>query len=292
MSELAVITGTTHGIGRVTARELARAGRTVVMLCRDLKAGEAVRYGLLRETPAARVELVRCDLASLASVRAAAALVRRDYPRLGLLINNAGMVSTRRRTSADGFELTFATNHLGPFLLTALLSEHLDRAARIVTVASRIHYRGRLDLASITDTGARYRPTAAYAQSKLANVMHTFALARRLAGTGITVNCLHPGVVATHLLPRWLRTIKPLMTRVMFDAERGARTTLYLALEPRVAALTGQYFDEYQQPRAASPLASDFGLQELLWKASVAWTNAPMGQDAPSYTDRKVRHAG
>ena len=275
MSELAVITGTTHGIGRVASRELARAGKTVVMLCRDLTAAGAVRAEIVRQAPRARVEVVRCDLASLASVRDAAAAIRRDYPRVGLLVNNAGMVSTRHRTSVDGFELTFATNHLGPFLLTALLSDHLDKAARIVTVASRIHYRGRLDLAAVTNTRVRYQATAAYARSKLANVMHTFALARRMAGTGISVNCLHPGVVATNLLPRWLRVIKPLITRVVFDAERGARTTVYLALDQSVAGITGRYFDEYQLPRAASPLANDVELQESLWNMSAVWTGAP-----------------
>ncbi|HXY96354.1 MAG TPA: SDR family oxidoreductase [Steroidobacteraceae bacterium] len=275
MSELAVITGTTHGIGRVTSRELARAGKTVVMLCRDLRAAGAVRDEVRRHAPRARLEVVQCDLASLDSVRAAAARVRRDYPPLGLLVNNAGMVSTRRRTSVDGFELTFATNHLGPFLLTALLSDHLDPAARIVMVASRIHYRGRLDLDTVTNAHVRYGATAAYAQSKLANVMHTFALARRLAGTGISVNCLHPGVVRTNLLPRWLRLIKPLITRVMFDAERGARTSLYLALDQSVAGITGRYFDEYQVARDAAPLANDVALQESLWKLSAEWTGAP-----------------
>jgi NAD(P)-dependent dehydrogenase (short-subunit alcohol dehydrogenase family) len=275
VSELAVITGTTHGIGRVTSRELARAGKTVVMLCRDVTAASAVRAEIVRHAPRARVEVVRCDLASLASVREAAAAVRRDYPPLGLLINNAGMVSTRHRTSVDGFELTFATNHLGPFLLTTLLADHLDEAARIVTVASRIHYRGRLDLAAVTNAHARYGATAAYAQSKLANVMHTFALARRMAGTGISVNCLHPGVVATNLLPRWLRVVKPLFTRVVFDAERGARTAVYLALDRSVAGITGRYFDEYQLPRAASPLANDIEVQESLWNMSAAWTGTP-----------------
>jgi NAD(P)-dependent dehydrogenase (short-subunit alcohol dehydrogenase family) len=275
VSELAVITGTTHGIGRVTSRELARAGKTVVMLCRDLTAAGAVRAEIVRHAPRARVEMVRCDLASLASVREAAAAIRRDYPPLGLLINNAGMVSTRHRTSVDGFELTFATNHLGPFLLTALLADHLDKAARIVTVASRIHYRGRLDLAAVTNARARYGATAAYARSKLANVMHTFALARRLTGSDISVNCLHPGVVATNLLPRWLRVVKPLFTQVVFDAERGARTTVYLALDRSVGGITGRYFDEYQLPRSASELANDLELQESLWNMSVVWTGAP-----------------
>jgi len=275
VSELAVITGTTHGIGRVTSRELARAGKSVIMLCRDVRAAGAVRDAILRQVPCARVEVVRCDLASLDSVREAAAAVRRNYPPIGLLVNNAGMVSTRHRTSVDGFELTFATNHLGPFPLTALLSDHLDKAARIVVVASRIHYRGHLDLDAITNARIRRGATAAYARSKLANVMHTFALARRMASVGISVNCLHPGVVATNLLPRWLRIVKPLISRVMFDAERGARTSIYLALDPSVAGITGRYFDEYQLARDASPLANDVELQESLWKMSVQWTAAP-----------------
>lgn len=274
MSEVAVITGSTHGIGRVTCRELARAGKTVVMLCRDVAAANVVRDEIARQVPRARLEVGRCDLASLASVREAAAAVRRDYPPLGLLVNNAGMVSMRRHASVDGFELTFATNHLGPFLLTALLSDHLDESARIVTVASRIHYRGRLDFDSVTSARARYQASVAYAQSKLANVMHTFALARRMSGAGISVNCLHPGVVATNLLPRWLRVVKPLITRVMFDAERGARTSTYLALDPGVAGITGRYFDEYQQPQVAAPLANDLELQESLWRMSALWTGA------------------
>jgi retinol dehydrogenase 12 len=275
VSDLALITGTTHGIGRVTSHELARAGKTVIMLCRDTAAAGQLRDDIVRQTPRATIGVVHCDLASLASVREAAATVRRDYPRLGLLVNNAGMVSTRHRTSIDGFELTFATNYLGPFLLTALLTDHFDEAARIVTVASRVHYRGALDLDAVTDAHTRYRALAAYAQSKLANVMHTFALARRMAGSSVTVNCLHPGVVATNLLPRWLRVIKPLLSRIMFDAERGARTSLYLALDPGVAGVTGRYFDEYQQPRAASAIANDTGLQESLWQKSVMWTGAP-----------------
>jgi retinol dehydrogenase-12 len=275
VSEVAVITGTTHGIGRVTSRELARAGKSVVMLCRDMSAASEVRDEILRHAPGPTVEVVHCDLASLASVREAAARVRRDYPPLGLLINNAGIVSTRRRTSVDGFELTFATNHLGPFLLTALLSDRLDRGARIIVVASRIHYDGRLDLGAVTRPHSRYRATAAYAQSKLANVLHTFALARRMAGTDISVNCLHPGVVATNLLPPWLRVVKPLITRGIFDSERGARTTIHLALEPSLAGVTGRYFDEHQLPRTAAPLANDIGQQESLWKMSAQWTGAP-----------------
>jgi len=271
MSEVAVISGTTHGIGRVTSRELARAGRTVVMLCRDLAAGDAVRAEIVGQVAGAAVHVVHCDLASLASVRACASAVLRQFAPIGLLINNAGMVSSRHRMSVDGYELTFASNHLGPFLLTALLSERLSESARIINVASRVHYRGRLELDRITDPRARYSSMAAYAQSKLANVLHAFALARRYSGTRVCVNCLHPGVVASNLLPAWLRLVKPLITRVMFDCERGARTSLYLALSNEVSGVSGRYFDENQVPQAAAALANDPQLEQSLWQASTRW---------------------
>jgi retinol dehydrogenase-12 len=196
--------------------------------------------------------VVHCDLASLASVRAAAAAVRTGFGPIGLLINNAGMVSSRHRMSVDGYELTFATNHLGPFLLTALLIDHLDESARVINVASRVHYRGRIDFDRISNARAHYSAIAAYAQSKLANVLHSFALARRFAGTRRCANCLHPGVVASNLLPRWLRVVKPLISRVILDCERGARTSIYLALSEQVAGISGRYFDEHQQPQPAA----------------------------------------
>ena len=271
MNDIAVITGTTHGIGRVTSRELARAGRTVVMLCRDVAAARCVRAQIAAQLPRASVHVIHCDLASLATVRASAATLRRDFGRIQLLINNAGIVSATRRLSADGFELTFATNHLGPFLLTALLKDRLTKDARIVNVASKIHHRGRLDLGRITDLRAPYNGMAAYAQSKLANVLHTFALARRLSGTLISVNCLHPGVVATNLLPWWLRAIKPLITRTVFDSERGACTSLYVALSSEVVGQSGRYFDEHQHIQPAAALANDLELQDYLWDMSARW---------------------
>ncbi len=270
---IAVITGTTHGIGRVTARELARAGFAVIMLCRDLDAADAVRREIERAVPDGDVRALGCDLAAFASVRAAAAAVRVEAPRIDLLVNNAGMTSARQRLSVDGFELTFATNHLGPFLLTALLAERMAPGGRIVTVASRAHERATLDLGRVRGTQPHYRAVAAYDRSKLANVLHSFALARRLGG-GVTVNCLHPGVVATNLLPRWLRLVKPLFTPVTFDAERGAKTTLHVALAPELAGCTGRYFDENQRERQASRLACDVPLQESLWAASARWTGA------------------
>jgi NAD(P)-dependent dehydrogenase (short-subunit alcohol dehydrogenase family) len=273
LNSVAVVTGTTHGIGRVTARELAKAGYTVVMLCRNLETAAALRSEIVAQLPRASVHAIQCDLASLSSVRACAEAIRGEFERIALLINNAGIVSTRHRMSADGFELTFATNHLGPFLLTSLLLDRVSEHGRIINVASRVHYRGRLDLAPLTDARAGYSSMAAYAQSKLVNVLFTFALARRLSRTGITANCLHPGVVATNLLPRWLRIVKPLISQVIFDAERGARTTLHLALSDQLAAISGRYFDEHQSVQVAAPLANEVGLQESLWEASERWTS-------------------
>jgi NAD(P)-dependent dehydrogenase (short-subunit alcohol dehydrogenase family) len=267
-----VVTGTTHGIGRVTALELARAERHVVMLCRDTDAAHAVRKEILTQVPDASIEVLRCDLASLASVRECAATVRGGFEAIDILINNAGITSTRHRLSPDGFELTFATNHLGPFLLTELLRDRMAVRGRIINVASRVHYRAaELDLSQVAKP-ARYNGLAAYAQSKLANVLYTLALARRIHGSEVTVNCLHPGVVATHLLPPWLRLIKPLISPGIFDAVRGARATLYLALSPEVVSTSGCYFDENNQVQAPAPLALDVATQERLWEQSLRWT--------------------
>ncbi len=279
MSDIAVITGTTHGIGRVTSRELARAGRTLVMLCRDVRAAGVVRDEIVAAVPGAKIHVIECDLASFASVRRAAENVRGRFGKIALLINNAGMVSMRREITGDGFERTFATNHLGPFLLTSLLLDRMDRPGRIISLASRAHYRGSLDLNQVVNREAPYDARATYAQSKLANVLHTFALARRLADSRITVNCLHPGVVATNLLPRWLRAIKPLISRKVLDVERGAQTTLHLALSDAVAGISGRYFDEDQLEQQASSAANNVLLQEALWQASALWVGA--GGDTP-----------
>lgn len=268
----AVITGTTHGIGTATTRGLGRAGYRVIMLCRNVTAAAGLAADLMRHEPGSQIEVVPCDLADLASVRAAARAVRERCPRIERLINNAGMVSTRHRRSVDGLELTFATNHLGPFLLTRLLLPALSPVARIINVASRVHYRGRLDLDSVEDPRARYSSVAAYSRSKLANVLDTFALARELAGSGITVNCLHPGVVATNLLPAWLNRIRPLFKRRILSAEQGARSTLFLALDPGAGALQGQYLDEYQRVQPAAAAAHDSSLQQQLMARSARWT--------------------
>jgi NAD(P)-dependent dehydrogenase (short-subunit alcohol dehydrogenase family) len=269
---LAVITGTTHGIGTVTSHALARGGYDLAMLCRNAAAATVLAREIMQRAPGSHVEVVRCDLADLSSVRTAAREVLTRHGHIDRLINNAGIVSTRRRFSVDGHELTFATNHLGPFLLTRLLLPALTATARIINVASKVHYRGHMDLDTVDNRRARYSSGAAYSRSKLANVLDSFALARRLAGSGIAVNCLHPGVVATNLLPRWLNLIRPLFRRVILSAEQGARTTLYLALDHQAGTLHGEYLDEYQQVQPAAAAARDPLLQNELVARSARWT--------------------
>jgi NAD(P)-dependent dehydrogenase (short-subunit alcohol dehydrogenase family) len=268
---LAVITGTTHGIGRITALELARAGFRVIMLCRSEPLARDVAAQIRSSLPQARVDVVACDLAHLATIRRAALLLRERFGPIDRLILNAGMASMSNQRTAAGMDLNFAVNHLGHFLLVELLREQMAAGGRIITVGSRAHFRGRLDLDAVANPAERIRATASYARSKLANTLHSLALARQLEGSGVTALCLHPGVVATHLLPRWVQRIQRLIRGQMFDEQRGAQTTLHLALSTDVAACNGLYFDENARPRPPSKLAQDVKSQDELWRRSREW---------------------
>lgn len=270
-----LITGTTHGIGLVTAQAVARAGYTLVMANRNMQRTHLVEDHLRKTTGNQNVSSLSCDLSSLASVRACASEFLAHHQSLDLLINNAGMITAKPQLSTDGIELTFATNHLGPFLLTNLLLESLSAApaARIVSVASNVHRSGKLDLDQLTPA-KRFRWPRSYSRSKLANVMTTLALARRLEATPIAVNCLHPGVVASNIVPadspllRWAGNLK-LVKSFMRTTEQGAATSIYLALSPEVTGITGKYFNEHQQIIEPSTLARDFDAQERLWHKSL-----------------------
>jgi len=274
MDPIAVITGTTHGIGRVTATELARAGCHVVMLCRSQSLANAVAREIRAQLPGAKLDNIYCDLADLSSVRQSALAVRDRYGPLSLLILNAGMAATGRRRTVAGMDLNFAVNHLGHFLLTELLRGHLAPGSRVITVASKAHYRGTLDLNRVCDPGERMHALASYARSKLANVLHSFALARRVTDASVAVNCLHPGVIKSNLLPRWVGWIQRLRLGELFDEVRGAQCTLALALKPEFAAIRGQYFDEYARPQKALALSYDVALQNALWQRSLEWVAA------------------
>jgi NAD(P)-dependent dehydrogenase (short-subunit alcohol dehydrogenase family) len=271
-----VVTGANTGIGRVTAHELAGRGAHVFLANRSEARTAPVIDGIRRATGNPAVEFLPLDLADLASVRAAAArFLSRGLPLHGL-VNNAGLAGQRGLTR-DGFELTFGTNHLGPFLFTLLLVERLKGSApaRIVNVASRAHHNARsIDWDALRRPGTSTAGLGEYAVSKLANVLFTKELARRLAGTGVTVYALHPGVVATEIwreLPWGARHLAKLF---MISPERGARTTIHCATSAEAAAETGLYYDDCK-PRRSSRAADDDALAVELWRRSADWTGIP-----------------
>lgn len=282
---IVLVTGTTSGIGRVTAESLAAAGHEVIMACRDPTRAESVRREIAARTGNAQIHVVACDLASLESVRACAAEVRDSWPSLDVLINNAGTMTTRFRTSPEGLELTFAANFLGPWLLTRLLLPRLDAAAqaagqaRIVNVASAVHRRGTLDTGALGhETASGFSGMRAYARSKLGNVMATLSLAEQCADTAVTVNCLHPGVVATNIVGDTnplLRIGMKLVGPLFLDPRRGAATTLHLAQSPALAGVSGAYYDEHQRRQTPAAAALDAGARDALWSWSSRFCSVP-----------------
>lgn len=271
--DVCIITGANTGIGRATAVELARRGARVLIACRsEVKGREAV--GLVKsESGSAAVDFLELDLASLASVRrAAAAFLALDLP-LPLLINNAG-VAGQRGLTADGFELHFGTNHLGHFLFTNLLLDRIKQSApaRIVNVSSKSHYRARgIDFNLVRVSTPTIAGVREYEVSKLANVLFTAELARRLEGSGVTTYALHPGVVASDVWRRVPWPVRALMKKWMLSNEDGALTTLHCATSPEVAKESGLYYDSCRR-KEPSPLAHDAALARELWEKSEEWT--------------------
>lgn len=267
--KVVLITGATSGIGFATAKALARAGMRVVMVSRDLKRGEQARAAITAETGSVQLEVVQADLASVSSIRNMAARFLAAHERLDVLINNAGVFEAHRRLSADGIEMTIAVNLVAPFLLTALVLERLRQSApsRIVNVSSATQSTASIDLNDLQFERRAYRMTQAYGQSKLALLLLTKELARRLQGTGVTVNALHPGGVRTNLGNRGgLVGLGWRVARLfMISPENGARTSVYLALSPEVANVNGAYFASRRQ---VSPnlIAEDPRLAARLWE--------------------------
>jgi NAD(P)-dependent dehydrogenase (short-subunit alcohol dehydrogenase family) len=272
-----VVTGGNSGIGRATALALARAGATTVITARDPDRGEAAAADIGRQAGPAQVELVVFDLADLSSVRAGAERILELCPRIDVLVNNAGVVLSERRETADGYEATFAINHLGPFLLTSLLLDRLRSSApaRVVNVASDAHKSAGhgLDFDDLQST-RHYRGMKAYGASKLANILFTTELARRLEGSGVTANCCHPGVVKTGWGHDGDTTgAMALGLRIMghlpgfLTPEKGARTSVYLASSPEVAKVSGEYFVRCR-PRQPSEAARDAEAARRLYEVS------------------------
>ncbi len=254
-----LVTGSTDGIGEQTALELADMGAQVILHGRNEAKGKKVMEEIRQRTKSDSLEFVLADLSSQAEVRKLASQVQERHDRLHVLINNAGVFMRDRRLTQEGLETTFAVNFLAPFLLTNLLLDTLKESApsRIVNVASIAHINARADLNNLQGEWG-YDGFNAYALSKLAIISFTYRLAEKLEGTGVTANCLHPGVINTKLLRAGWGLGGS-------DVESGARTPVYLASAPEVERVNGRYF-ENMRPSTSSALSRDKELQETFWK--------------------------
>jgi NAD(P)-dependent dehydrogenase (short-subunit alcohol dehydrogenase family) len=279
--KICLVTGASSGIGKATAVGLAKMGATVVMVCRDVTRGQAALTEIKRKSGNSSVDLLRADLSSQEAIRSLATEYKSKYRQLHVLINNAGVYYTKRHVTVDGLEAMFAVNYLARFLLANLLLDIIKQSApaRIINVAGAYHAKGKIafdDLQGEKDFDGQ----RANHQSKLADVLFTYELARRLKGTGVTVNCLHPGMVATDLIdkdqdfPRFYKYLYKLSRPLMKSPARGAETSLYLASSPEVEGVTGQYFVN-KKIAQSSPDSHNPQLAQRLWQVSAKITNMP-----------------
>jgi NAD(P)-dependent dehydrogenase (short-subunit alcohol dehydrogenase family) len=268
-----MVTGANSGIGKETAAKLAEMHATVVMVCRSREKGEKAMVEIRRKSGSNSVELLVADLASLRSVRGIAKEFGEKYDVLHVLINNAGVARVRRSVTVDGYETTFQVNYLSPFLLTNLLLDSLKKSApsRVVNVSSVSHFGGHMKMGDL-QLKKGYGVMKAYGQSKLAQVLFTYELARRLEGTGVTVNCLHPGGVATNI---WGNSLGPfafmakLVKLFLLSPVEGAETSVYLASSPEIEGVTGRYFEKKLEKRSA-PDSYDVTLAGRVWDTSLS----------------------
>jgi len=272
--KIVVITGASSGIGLAIARELALQGAAIVMVCRDQARGEAARQDVAAVATGLPPAMFQADLLSQRQIRRLAGAINDAYPRIDVLVNNAGAVFARRELTADGIEKTFAVNHLAPFLLTNLLLDRIRAAAagRVITVTSGT-YSSALDFDNLqSEKGHHF--LGAYFRSKLENVLFTFELSRRLAGTGVTVNCFFPGPTRTRFgsgLNGWAALFPLFMQYFPFlgSPEKGAQTAIYLATSPEVAGITGRFYYRCRDIQT-KPVTHDVDIARKLWSVSEA----------------------
>ena len=271
--KVCLVTGANRGIGRATAEELARQGAIVLMACRNRELGERAKAEIIAASGNRQVELFIADLSVQAQVRQLADDIRARHSRLDVLVNNAGAFFPRRTVTADDVEATFAVNHLACFIVVNELADLLRASApaRVVVVASEAHQRvsDPEDWESVRGYSAR----TAYSRSKLANVIFSYDMAHRLEGTGVTVNCCHPGTVDTPVLrglyDRWW--MWPIVRQFVITAEEGARTVVYLATSSEVEGVTGKYF-KTSRPATSSLISHDAVIGARLWNLSLRLT--------------------
>jgi len=267
-----IVTGATGGIGLITARELAATGAKVVLVGRsESRLNDAVAL-ITQQTPDAQLDTIQADLSSQAEVLTVANTIKQRYDHIDVLINNAGAYYTTHQLSVDGIEMTWALNHMAPFLLTTSLLDILRASApaRIITVASAAHQGATIDFDDL-EGKKRFNGWKAYGQSKLANIMFTYELANRLLDSDVTANCLHPGFVATGFAQNnggWFAKVFAVMQRyIAITPEQGAETTVFLARNDSVATTTAKYFDKCK-PVASSKVSYDVTTQRRLWQLS------------------------
>ena len=277
--KICLVTGATSGIGQVTARALAEQGATVIVVGRNREKSAATVSQIQQQTGNPAVEFLLADLSSQQAIRQLVQQFQSRYQRLHVLVNNAGAVFGQRQESVDGIEMTLAVNYLAPFLLTNLLLDTLlaSAPARIINVSSGLHTGARIELDNLQGqrryVGFQFGQSA-YGQAKLALIMFTYELARRLAGTGVTVNALSPGMVATNLgrdAGGFMSLMKRLADLFALSPEEGAQTSIYLATSPEVEGVSGQYFDK-KKAVPSSPASYDQAVASQLWRVSEAMT--------------------
>lgn len=274
---IALVTGANSGLGKATALGLAQRGFTIVLVARSHERGEAARREIAAASGNDRVELVIADLSSQQAIYALAAAYRGQHDHLHLLVNNAGNSFMTRQISVDGIEMSLAVNHLAPFLLTHLLLPILTASApaRIVNVGSR--FDTSMDLDDLQFARRRYNGLWAYAQSKLGNLHFTFELARQLTDSGVTVNCVHPGVFRSNLgrnsgpTPLWLDLITTLARPFVPSATRAAERVLYVATAPELAGVSGRYFGNREELTPPAQILDEAARQQV-WQMSAALT--------------------
>jgi NAD(P)-dependent dehydrogenase (short-subunit alcohol dehydrogenase family) len=270
--KICLVTGSTSGMGKVTARELASRDATVVLVGRNREKGETIQAEIRRETGNENVDLLIADLSLLQDVRHLAAEFQQKYRHLHVLVNNAGAIYSSRNITSEGLEATFVVNYLAPFLLTELLVETLEASApaRIVNASSQVHSIGSIAFDNLQGE-KRYTTMSNYAQAKLALIFFTYELARRLEGTGVTVNVMSPGMMsgenfnvgATGLLALVTKLARPFI----ITAEKGAQTEIYLATSPQLEGVTGKCFAKSQEQKS-SRCSYDQALGQRLWQVS------------------------
>jgi len=273
-----MVTGANSGIGKATAMGLAEMGATVILVCRSKEKGEAALSEMREKSGNNSLDLMLADMSSMRSVRQLASEFRRKYDRLHVLVNNAGLFMFTRTTTGDRLETTFEVDYLSHFLLTGLLIDLLKASApsRLVEVSSIAHYNGHIDFDDLQGEKG-YGGWKAYSQAKLAQVLFTYELARRLKGTGVTANCLHPGAVATNIWSRPLGRagfIMKLLRLFMMGPEGGAKTPIYLASSPDVEGVSGKYFTNKRE-KESSKESNDEQVARRLWLVSEELTGLP-----------------